>query len=201
MKNKKIILITLIVIVSITIGVLCYLTYFKSDKPEENKTIKTIEKYGYTLNNYSTDLYKIEFNTLNDILTKETVDYDEYAKQISKLFIIDFYTLENKLSKNDIGGTEFIKPDIKDNFIEKSRSTFYKYLEVKETRVQDLPVVSAIISAEVSKTTFEYKDGTKDEEAYKVTISWEYEVDLGYETKKELTLVKENNKLYIIEVK
>jgi hypothetical protein len=53
----------------------------------------------------------------------------------------------------------------------------------------------------VSKTTFEYKDGTKDIDAYKVTISWEYEVDLGYETKKELTLVKENNKLYIIEVK
>ena len=200
MKNKKIILITLIVIVSITIGVLCYLTYFKSDKPEENKTIKTIEKYGYTLNNYSTDLYKIEFNTLNDILTKETVDYDEYAKQISKLFIIDFYTLENKLSKNDIGGTEFIKPDIKDNFIEKSRSTFYKYLEVKEGRTQTLPIVSEITSVLAEKTLFKVKDTKENKEAYKVSISWEYEEDLDYEKEADLYVVEESNKLYIVEM-
>ena len=216
-KNKvKKILITLIIIVILAIvGILLY-SYFKNDEPKEVKTIKSIPEYGYELKENETKLYKDEFEKLDNILSKKEVDYEAYAKQIAKLFIIDFYTLDNKLSKNDIGGTDFIKESMRDNFIEEARSTFYRYLEVEsDTRNQDLPEVSEITSVELENTTFLLEDleakttssrkktssasGTTVD-AYKVTISWDYKEDFGYETEANMIIIKEDKKLYIVEM-
>lgn len=214
MKKSKKILITLIIIVILSIiGIFLY-NYFSKDEPKEVKTIKSIPEYGYELKENETKLYKDEFDNLDKILSKKEVDYEEYAKQIAKLFIIDFYTLDNKLSKNDIGGTDFIKDDMKDNFIEEARSTFYKYLEVdSEDRNQDLPIVSEIKDVEIENTTFVIKDsktttsktktttskGTQVD-AYKVTISWDYKEDYGYEKEANMIIIKEDKKLYIVEM-
>ena len=201
MKKSKKILITLIIIVILSIiGMLLY-NYFTSDEPKEVKTIKSISEYGYELKENETKLYKDEFDNLDKILSKKEVDYEEYAKAIAKLFIIDFYTLDNKLSKNDIGGIEFIKESMRDNFIEEARSTFYKYLEVKsDSRNQNLPEVSQIDSVYVTKTEFKYSDKTIEENAYKVTISWDYKEDYGYEKEANMIIVKEDKKLYIVEM-
>lgn len=201
MKKSKKILITLIIIVILSIiGMLLY-NYFTSDEPKEVKTIKSISEYGYELKENETKLYKDEFDNLDKILSKKEVDYEEYAKAISKLFIIDFYTLDNKLSKNDIGGIEFIKESMRDNFIEEARSTFYKYLEVKsDSRNQNLPEVSQIDSVYVTKTEFKYSDKTIEENAYKVTISWDYKEDYGYEKEANMIIVKDDKKLYIVEM-
>lgn len=214
MKKSKKILITLIIIVILSIiGILLY-NYFSKDEPKEVKTIKSIPEYGYELKENETKLYKDEFDNLDKILSKKEVDYEEYAKQIAKLFIIDFYTLDNKLSKNDIGGTDFIKDDMKDNFIEEARSTFYKYLEVNSSdRNQELPIVSEIKDVEIENTTFVIKDsktttsktktttskGTQID-AYKVTISWDYKDDYGYEKEANMIIIKEDKKLYIVEM-
>ena len=214
MKKSKKILITLIIIVILSIiGILLY-NYFSKDEPKEVKTIKSIPEYGYELKENETKLYKDEFDNLDEILSKKEVDYEEYAKQIAKLFIIDFYTLDNKLSKNDIGGTDFIKDDMKDNFIEEARSTFYKYLEVNSSdRNQELPIVSEIKDVEIENTTFVIKDsktttsktktttskGTQVD-AYKVTISWDYKEDYGYEKEANMIIIKEDKKLYIVEM-
>lgn len=214
MKKSKKILITLIIIVILSIiGILLY-NYFSKDEPKEVKTIKSIPEYGYDLKENETELYKDEFDNLDKILSKKEVDYEEYAKQIAKLFIIDFYTLDNKLSKNDIGGTDFIKEDMRDNFIEEARSTFYKYLEVDSNdRNQDLPIVSEIKDVKIENTTFVIKDsktttsksktttskGTQVD-AYKVTISWDYEDDYGYEKEANMIIIKEDKKLYIVEM-
>lgn len=214
MKKSKKILITLIIIVILSIiGILLY-NYFSKDEPKEVKTIKSIPEYGYELKENETKLYKDEFDNLDKILSKKEVDYEEYAKQIAKLFIIDFYTLDNKLSKNDIGGTDFIKDDMKDNFIEEARSTFYKYLEVNSSdRNQELPIVSEIKDVEIENTTFVIKDsktttsktktttskGTQID-AYKVIISWDYKDDYGYEKEANMIIIKEDKKLYIVEM-
>ena len=166
----------------------------------------------------------LEFEKLDKVLSAKNVNYEDYAKEISKLFIIDFYTLSNKLSKNDIGGTQFIKEDMRDNFIDQARSTFYKYVEVKsDKRTQKLPEVSLIDDVKVENTTFVIKDtktttttttkrrsykktatttvsGTTVD-AYKVTISWAYKEDLGYEKEAKMIIIKDdNNKLYIVEM-
>ncbi len=218
MKKSKKILITLIVLVIILIiGFLTYYFFFNNDE-QEVKVIKEIPEYGYGLNENETQIYKDEFDNLDKILTKKEVDYEAYAKSIAKLFIIDFYTLDNKLSKNDIGGTDFIKEDMRDNFIEEARSTFYKYLEVKSNnRNQKLPEVSEIKDVSIENTSFIIKDNnttttsskssTKTTtssgttvDAYKVTISWDYKEDLGYETEANMIIIKEDKKLYIVEM-
>lgn len=199
-KSKKILIAFIVIVILVVIGVLAYKYLFKDDD-NEVKVIKKIPAYGYNLNENETELYKTTFDELDKILSEDNVDEKEYAKCISKLFIIDFYTLNNKLSKNDIGGTDFIMESMRDNFIEEARSTFYKYLKVKDNnRNQRLPVVSKINSVTAEKTTFKYANKEVDENAYKVTISWDYEEDLGYETSAKMILVKENKKLYIVEM-
>ena len=198
-KSRKIIISLIVIILIAIIGLIVYKTVFNNSQ-EEVKIIKRIKDYDYNLKENETELYKTEFNELDKILSKKNVDYEEYAKSIAKLFIIDFYTLDNKLSKNDIGGTEFIKEDMRDNFIEEARSTFYKYVEVIDGRTQELPEVSNITDVSVEKAEFKYSDKTIDENAYKVSISWDYVEDLGYEKEASMIIVKQDKKLYIVEM-
>lgn len=198
-KSRKIIISLIVIILIAIIGLIVYKMVFNNSQ-EEVKIIKRIKDYDYNLKENETELYKTEFNELDKILSKKNVDYEEYAKSIAKLFIIDFYTLDNKLSKNDIGGTEFIKEDMRDNFIEEARSTFYKYVEVIDGRTQELPEVSNITDVSVEKAKFKYSDKTIDENAYKVSISWDYVEDLGYEKEASMIIVKQDKKLYIVEM-
>ena len=107
---------------------------------------------------------------------------------------------------------------MRDNFIEQARSTFYKYLQVKDkNRNQSLPEVSkinnvevenavfTIIDKNVSTTTIKSKTRTTKQKgvevpAYKVNISWDYKEDLGYQTDAVLTIIKEDKKLYIVQM-
>ncbi len=198
-KIKKILIILIILVVVAIIGILVYNFYFKSDQ-DEVEVVKTINDYDYSLKKNATQLYVDEFEKLEEILSEDEIDYEQYAMQIAKLFIIDFYTLSNKQSKNDIGGTDFIKESMRDNFIEEARSTFYKYVEVKSSsRDQDLPEVSEILSTQIEDTTFTYSDET-EVDAYRVSISWDYVEDFGYETEANMIIVREDNKLYIVEM-
>ena len=217
-KSKKILIILILVIILIITSLLLYKFVFSSNNVKEVKVIKKISGYDYELRENATKLYENEFDKLDKILSSKSVNYEEYAKEIAKLFIIDFYTLDNKLSKNDIGGTEFIEDDMKDNFIEQARSTFYKYLEVKSSkRNQDLPIVSEISNISIENTKFtitnKYKETTTtnkkvktttskgtEVDAYKVTISWDYEEDYGYEKEAKMIIVKDGKKLYIVEM-
>lgn len=203
-KKNKVIIVLIVIIFIALLSIASYFVYdkyIKNNDENEVKVIKEISKYNYKLLENKTQLYKDEFEVLDEILNSEEINYDEYAKQVAKMFIIDFYTLSNKESKNDIGGTEYVKESMRDNFIEEARSTFYKYLEVKsESRTQKLPEVSIIENVLVEKTSFTYSDKTTDDNAYKVTISWNYIEDLGYEKEAKMILVKENEKLYIVEM-
>lgn len=200
-KSKKVLKFIIAIVIVAILGCMVYYFLFSNTSKNEVKVIKRIENYGYNLNENETELYKKEFDNLDNILSNDEVDYEEYAKAIAKLFIIDFYTLDNKLSKNDIGGIEFIKESMRDNFIEEARSTFYKYLEVKsDSRNQNLPEVSLIEDVLVENTIFKYADKTIDENAYKVTISWDYKEDYGYEKEANMIIVKEDKKLYIVEM-
>ena len=216
-KSKKILIILIILVILAIAGILTYKFLSHNEEEVVVKTIKEIPEYGYALKENETKIYKDEFDKLEKILSKKDVNYDEYAKSIAKLFIIDFYTLDNKLSKNDIGGVEFIKDSMRDNFIEEARSTFYKYLEVKsDSRKQDLPEVSEIKDVSIENTTFKIMDtkttatSSKSKtttssqgttvDAYKITITWDYKEDCGYENNAKMIIIKENKKLYIVEM-
>ncbi len=203
MKNK-IFYITMTVIILGVIsftGYKAYNEFIKKEVPEEKKKVQldSLELYGYTLNDDATEIYKTYFAELKEVLNKEEVDEKEYAKSITKLFITDFYTLTNKISSSDFGGLEFIHPNLKENFKLNAGDTMYNHVKTNldGKREQSLPEVKSVEIKVISDYNYTYK-GAKVP-AYKVSATWEYVVDLGYENKGDFYLLKEENKLYIVE--
>ena len=214
-KIKRAILIILLLAI-MTIGFLAHLKYYKTDV----KTVKTIDKikgYGYVLKESKPKKYKEMFYELKDILSKDKVDKEKYAKQISKMFIYDFYSLDDKLAKTDVGGLDFVYPTVLENFMLNAESTYYKYLEsnVYKNRKQKLPVVTNIKIEDITQEEFEYtkiidnvdkskveEENELDEKAYIVDITWDYTSPSfdDYQKEATLTIVHKGKKLYIAEL-
>lgn len=167
-------------------------------KNSSKKQIDSIEYYGYTLTKNDTDIYKSTFKELSKTLNNKPIDNTEYAKLISKLFIIDLYTLNNKLSSTDIGGLEFLHKDLRENFKENMGASLYKYVEsnIDGKRTQELPVVKDVTISDVFETKYTYNKN--EYSAYLVTANWTYEKDLGYQTSTKLTVINDNDILYIV---
>ena len=198
MKNKRTILLFILIGV-LLFGFLGFKVYNDFFKDNSNaKKIDSLELYGYSLTKNDSELFKTEFEALRTTLNKEPINYEEYAKSISKLFIIDLYTINNKLGSTDIGGTEFIYPDLVTNFTENMGSSLYKNVEtnIYGDRTQKLPEVSEVTVDSIEETTYAYKD--VDYEGYSVKLTWNYVEDLGYQNTINLTLIKSNSKLFIV---
>ena len=170
--------------------------FFKKD--ETRKQIDSIGFYGYTLSENDTEAYKSNFKELTNILNQKPIDYGEYAKSISKLFIIDLFTLSNKLGSTDIGGLDYIHKDLKENFKENEGSSLYKFIEnnLNKDRTQELPTVKEVTIENITQTNYKYKD--TEYEGYLIDAKWTYEKDLGYQNSMKLTLIRDNDILYIV---
>ena len=196
--NSKIILLFIVVgiILFSVLFIKVYNDFIKDNSAQ--KQISSIEYYGYTLNSNDTDLYKSYYKELDKVLKEKQVDYRSYASLLSKLFIVDVYSLNNKLASTDIGGLEFIHPDLKENFKENMSETLYKYVEsnIDSKRTQELPIVKEIKVDNVFETKYTYNDTEYD--AYLVNANWTYEKDLGYQTSSKLTVIKVDNILYVV---
>ena len=193
-------MISLILVVIIIIGVKFTLEFLVKDDKNvvTKKELDSLELYGYTLDDYDSDLYKEYFNDLKGTLNSKEVNYEDYAKEIVKLFVSDFYTLDNKLTSSDIGGVEFIPSDMVENFKMHAGDTMYNHVKtnIYGDRVQKLPIVKSVEVTNIENITYTYKD--KEYSAYKVSARWEYQEDLGYKNNEIFTLIKDNNKLYIV---
>ena len=156
-------------------------------------------------NNGGTSQTWLQYQKLVDkILKKDPVDEEEYVKQITKMFIYDFYSLDDKSAKTDVGGTDFIYQASLENFLENAEDTYYKYVEsnIYGDRKQELPVVDEIKIESVEETEFAYGE-TSDENAYEVQVSWTYTDDAFSDYQKEatLTFIHEDIKLSLAELK
>ena len=198
-KNEKLIVILFIVVGVLLFGFLGFRIYqdFINVTPV-NKEVDSIEFYGYSLSDSDTSLYKDTFKELGKVLNTKPLDYSKYAEMISKMFIIDLFTLNNKLTSTDIGGLDFIHNDLKDNFKENMGLSMYNFIEsnLTGTRTQELPEVSEVIVEDVFQTKYTYNE--VEYESYLVTASWSYVKDLGYQDSIKLTLIKDNDMLYIV---
>ena len=199
-KKQDVRNIILFVIVGLVIfgivGYKAYNDFFNNDSP--SKKLVSLDLYGYTLSKNDTDLYKDNFKALEKVLNETPINYDEYAKLLSKLFIIDVFNLDNKLSSTDIGGLEFLYKPLKENFKENMGNTLYKHIQTNfdGKRTQNLPEVTSVEVSDLFPTKYTYDK--KEYEAYIATVKWEYKQDLGYEKNMKLTLIKDNNILYIV---
>ena len=130
--TKKILLIVLILLIILSVfGIYNKLTgNGKKTKIEEIKKEDEIKEFDYTLYDNKSDLYKDLFAELKKELQKDEINDEEYAKIISKLFVADFYSLDEKTTSTDIGGLDFIYEKIRDNFLLKASDTIYKNIEL-----------------------------------------------------------------------
>lgn len=197
-KKSGIVLIIIIIVFMFFIG---YKLLFSDNEVDKIKTSDSILEYDYTLNNNETKYYNKLFKELKEELSKEKIDEEEYAKLISKLFVTDFFTLDNKTDKNDIGGIQFVYADFQSDFKKLAKDSIYKNIEnnMYNDRKQNLPIVSNVNVSNIDKINYEYLD-TEDNKAYEVVIDIEYKKDLKYQDKCTLILVHINNKLEIVKM-
>lgn len=189
-KIKKIIRIIMLVIIAL-IAIYAIFVAIPSKK-NKDEGIENINN-KYILYKRDSSLYKENFEKLRTILETSPVDNKEYAETIVKLFVIDFYTLDNKNDNTDIGGLQYVHSNLKDNLVLNASSTMYKYIKT----TKELPKVKSITSVDTRETTYKIND--KDYSAYAITINWEYDKDLGYEKQGTFIVVNDNGNLSIVE--
>ena len=187
-KIKKIIRIIMLVVVAL-IAIYAIFVAIPSKK-NKDEGIENINN-KYILYKRDSSLYKENFEKLRTILETSPVDNKEYAETIVKLFVIDFYTLDNKNDNTDIGGLQYVHSNLKDNLVLNASSTMYKYIKT----TKELPKVKSITSVDTRETTYKIND--KDYSAYAITINWEYDKDLGYEKQGTFIVVNDNGNLSI----
>ena len=79
-------------------SLLVYRLFFFEKLHNATKVVKVVDRisdYDYKLEDRDSKLYKTYFNELKELLSKNNVDEEKYADLLTKLFIIDFYTLDN----------------------------------------------------------------------------------------------------------
>lgn len=202
-KVKRFLIILLIVIVAAVGGFVFYeMTNTSKVTIKKATVLNEIKEYGYTLKSNKSKAYKKEFANLATILNSDSVDEEAYLKSITKLFILDFYTLSDKVANTDVGGVDFIHTDAKTNFLEKAEDTIYKYVEnnMYGGRRQSLPTVRDVTIEDIQNVSFTLNQET-DTNAYQVTVSWTYTEENDYQNKATLTFAHEGKKLSLVEMK
>lgn len=214
MKKKKIKydnvvifgLIGLLVLLLLITGILVFGIYKDTfgSNVEGVEIVDTIDKYGYQLTENHTDYYKDLFNELKDLLSKEDYSDSEYAKLIAKLFVADFYDLNSKLNKNDVGGYQFVYKGYQETFKKFASDVngVYYYVEnnIYGDRKQDLPVVEEVSITSIENIPYAY-GSISDTDAYNITVSVTYKKDLGYPKSVDLILIHSNDKIEVVEMK
>lgn len=191
-KGLKIIIVVSLLLILGGVGVYGYMQ-FKNKKPTDNKpkVVKEIKDYDYKLSEDVSKRYKELFNILLKELSKTNkteIDEELYAKTIAEMFALDFYDLNSKKSKNDVGGVQFIHTQGQNNFILEASDTMYKYIEhnLYGNRTQKLPEVESVTVDEITTTSFTYNK-VKDSNAYSLKLTINYKEDLSYP--KNITMI------------
>ena len=200
--NKKGIL-WLVILASLILGLsglLIYRLFFFDHFNEPAKKTKVVDRiinYNYYLEDRDSKLYKTKFNELKALLKSDDFDYEQYGSLLTELYIIDFYSLDNKLNKYDVGGLDFILESDQESFKKKAMATYYKNVKdnTYDNRKQKLPQVTKVNIINVEDTVYK-----KTNEGYLIDVSWEYDSNYDASNHANITLVKEKQKLVIAKI-
>lgn len=205
-KVKRMIAIVIVLLVLVAAGVGALIIFKNPEKPKvsEVKIVNEVDKYDYKLKENKTSTYKKMFDELKKILKEEPVDEEAYAKKVAEMFVYDFYSLEDKAAKTDIGGVDFVYPGVLENFLQNAQDTYYKYVEsnIYNDRKQELPVVDEITINDIKTEEFAYEK-TSDPKAYKVNVSWTYTKSNydDYQNEATLIFIHDGKNLSLVELK
>lgn len=199
---RKIVIFLLLIILVCALGYFAYTKFVSNHNPsEEIKEVDTIKGYDYTLRANATDYYKSLFKELKETLEAKDVDQNKYAELVGQMFVAAFFNLDNKVSKTDIGGVQFVYSDYRSDFEKYASHGMYKTVEsnVYGDRKQELPVVSKVEVKLLKNEPFKYGDKT-DDDAYHLSFKVYYKEDLGYQTSGELVLIHNGKKLEVAQM-
>mgnify|MGYP004611061633 FL=1 len=201
-KKYKYPLLLLILVIIIIVGLIVFKVFFAKDEVKNNvKVIDSIVDFSYTLDERDTKLMKDTYEELKNILKEREIDYDEYAKVLAKLFVIDLFTMDNKINKYDVACLEYVYPDNLENFKTNVEDTIYKLMEDNTygKRTEKLSIVNSVEITKEEESTFKIKE--EELPSYVVTLNWTYDKDLGYDKNATITMIRKDKKLYVVEYK
>lgn len=199
------ILLCLIVVALIVGGFLVWNNFIKP-KNNKMKVVDSIKNkdVDYIVSENDTKIFKSTFNELKKVLNEKEVDNKKYAEAITKLFVIDFFTLSNKTSKNDVGGVQFVYDNYKTDFVEGARNSIYKQVHSNVTDDKSnssLPTVTKVTIDDIDEISpysmFEGDLFTEDQVGYMVNISWEYKNKDDFQKNATIIIVPDGKKLSI----
>lgn len=199
------ILLCLIVVALIVGGFLVWNNFIKP-KNNKMKVVDSIKNkdVDYIVSENDTKIFKSTFNELKKVLNEKEVDNKKYAEIITKLFVIDFFTLSNKTSKNDVGGVQFVYDNYKTDFVEGARNSIYKQVHSNVTDDKSnssLPTVTKVTIDDIDEISpysmFEGDLFTEDQVGYMVNISWEYKNKDDFQKNATIIIVPDGKKLSI----
>lgn len=201
-KKYKYPLLLLILVIIVIVGLILFKLFFAKDGVKNNvKVIDSIVDFSYTLDERDTKLMKDTYEELKNILKEREIDYDEYAKVLAKLFVIDLFTMDNKINKYDVACLEYVYPDNLENFKTNVEDTIYKLVEDNTygKRTEKLSIVNNVEITNEEESTFKINE--EEVPSYVVTLNWTYDKDLGYDKNATITMIKKDKKLYVVEYK
>lgn len=204
MKKRRVKKSVFLVLFLIVLAIFSYIYFIYSKKGKkvpvvpQVEVIDSIDTFDYVLNDNETKYYNDTFNSLKELLSQEDYENKDYAILVGKLFLIDFYDLNNKVMKSDVGGTQFVYAPYREDFEKGAIDTVYKGVQsnVYGDRKQELPTVINVANTGLELKLFEY-NGDIDYDAYYLTMDISYDKDLGYPTSVLLVLIHNEDKLEI----
>jgi len=203
-KNKKLkVKRGKVLAVILVLGFATFLFFYNSRaKLQVVTTVAEIDNYQYKMESNTTRIYKKYFKELEQELEDNKIDEENYASLVSKLFVIDYYTLNNKITNKNIGGVQFIHSNLRSSFIEKASNTMYKYIKsnLYGNRKQKLPEVNDVEIKSIKQISYK-NNNYQDNSGYQVEVNINYVTDYDYPKEVTLTLIHEENKLVIVEIK
>lgn len=200
-KKKAIILVLIPLVLIIAIIVVNVKNMLA--KPLTVEVVNSIDEYNYYLENTDSRIYKKYYKELESELEDQKIDEENYVSLLAKLFTIDFYTLNNKMTNQDIGGIQFVHESQKESFKTEATNNIYKYVKNNLTgkRKQELPEIKNATVEEVKQFSYENEEANlEDNSAYQTKVKLEYVKDLDYPTEVNLTWIHEGMKLSLVEV-
>ncbi len=176
----------------------------EKDEGSEKKVVEKLDSFDYYLTDHNTKYYTELFDDLKKTLNASEINDEDYATLVAKMFAADFYDLDSKLSKSDVGGIQFILPAYQSDFIKTATDSNGMYYYVKNNlygdRKQDLPSVASVDVVSLKKLVYKY-GLINDENGYQIDLKINYKKEMGYPKTVSLQLAHYEGKLYINEIK
>ena len=193
--------VSLIVIALITLGFLLWYIYGMNRVPKvvnKSEVESEIKDFGYKINDNESKYYKDTFKELEELLNQDEHDDSKYCELIAKLFVIDLYSLDTKINKYEVSSVQYFYPERQEMHRNKVIDNFYNMIEDNSygKRTMELPIVSNTEVLGTEEVTY-----TIDEVEYpgvKIEIEISYEKDLCYDKKGSFTLIKKDNKWWVV---